>query len=144
MPINSWRTSQGIEEVSAAETVRSRTAYWALVDRMDQLIGQMLEAMRTNGLARDTLVVYTSVRTTPLSPRTQTHSTAHAFGDHSLPLACLWLAFGLPLACLWLAFGLPLVACLRIMTCGPPVAAQDHGEQAGEHGLWWKQVRDVL
>lgn len=74
--IAGWRRSQGIEEVTPEEIDRSRTAYWALVDRMDQLIGEMLGALRANGLAKDTLVVYMS----------------------------------------------------------------DHGEQAGEHGLWWKQT----
>ena len=52
--------SQGIAEVAEDEVVRSRTAYWALVHRMDRLIGEMLDAMHDNGLADDTLVVYTS------------------------------------------------------------------------------------
>ena len=74
--IASWRRSQGIADVPADEVARARVAYWALVDRMDQMIGEILGAMHANGLADDTLVVYTS----------------------------------------------------------------DHGEQAGEHGLWWKQT----
>jgi|EP01043_Picozoa_sp_COSAG02_P043638 arylsulfatase A-like enzyme len=55
-----WRRSQGIAEVAEDEITRSRTAYWALVHRMDRLIGEMLDAMHANGLAEDTLVVYTS------------------------------------------------------------------------------------
>ena len=71
-----WRSECGIEEVSEEEVLRARTAYWALVTRLDALIGQVLEALERNGLADNTLIVYTS----------------------------------------------------------------DHGEQVGEHGLWWKQT----
>lgn len=71
-----WRSECGIEAVSDKETLRARTAYWALVTRLDALIGQILEALERNGLADNTLIVYSS----------------------------------------------------------------DHGEQVGEHGLWWKQT----
>ena len=71
-----WRARCGILDVTPEETRRARTAYYALVSRMDALIGQILRALRENGLDEDTLVVYTS----------------------------------------------------------------DHGEQIGEHGLWWKQT----
>jgi choline-sulfatase len=74
--IAGWRASQNIVSVPDDEVERARTAYWALVDRMDCLIGDIMGAMRSNGLDEDTLVVYVS----------------------------------------------------------------DHGEQAGEHGLWWKQT----
>jgi choline-sulfatase len=71
-----WRARTGIEDVSEDEVRRSRTAYWALVDRLDAMIGHILRALEENGFAEDTLIVYTA----------------------------------------------------------------DHGEQAGEHGLWWKQT----
>ncbi|HVG95958.1 MAG TPA: sulfatase-like hydrolase/transferase, partial [Chloroflexota bacterium] len=74
--ISWWRARTGTEAVSPEETERCRTAYWALVDRLDAMIGQVLRALEENGLGANTLVVYTS----------------------------------------------------------------DHGEQAGEHGLWWKQT----
>ena len=74
--IKYWREKCGIVEVSEAEIKRSRAAYWALVYRMDVLIGQILTALRENDLEDNTLVVYSS----------------------------------------------------------------DHGEQVGEHGLWWKQT----
>jgi choline-sulfatase len=74
--IKKWREACGITEVSEDETRRARAAYWALVDRMDILIGQILASLEANGLAEDTLIVYMS----------------------------------------------------------------DHGEQVGEHGLWWKQT----
>ncbi len=74
--IKLWREASGIVEVRDEEIRRARAAYWALVERMDVMIGQIMAALRENGLTEDTLVVYTS----------------------------------------------------------------DHGEQVGEHGLWWKQT----
>ena len=74
--IKMWREKTGIAEVTDAEIRRSRAAYWALVDRMDQMIGQILTALEGNNLSDNTLIVYMS----------------------------------------------------------------DHGEQVGEHGLWWKQT----
>ena len=71
-----WRETCGIIDVPDAEAHRARVAYWALVYRMDVMIGQILDTLRENGFAEDTLVIYSS----------------------------------------------------------------DHGEQVGEHGLWWKQT----
>ena len=71
-----WREQCGIVEVSDAEILRARTAYWALVTRMDQMIGEILTALQENDLAENTIILYMS----------------------------------------------------------------DHGEQVGEHGLWWKQT----
>ena len=71
-----WRQQCGIQEVSREEILRARTAYWALVTRMDLMIGEILQALERNDLQRNTLILYTS----------------------------------------------------------------DHGEQVGEHGLWWKQT----
>lgn len=71
-----WRTECGIVDVPDEEIHRARVAYWALVYRMDVMIGQILDALRENGFEDDTLVIYSS----------------------------------------------------------------DHGEQVGEHGLWWKQT----
>ncbi len=73
---NKWRQDCGIVDVPDQEIQRARTAYWALVYRMDVMIGQILEALKVNGFEDDTLVIYSS----------------------------------------------------------------DHGEQVGEHGLWWKQT----
>jgi len=71
-----WRQECGIAAITEEEIRRARAAYWALVARMDAMIGQILEALRQNDLAGNTLIVYSS----------------------------------------------------------------DHGEQVGEHGLWWKQT----
>jgi choline-sulfatase len=74
--IRRWRERCGIAAVSEEETRRSRAAYWALVARMDVMVGQILTTLRENGLEEETLIAYSS----------------------------------------------------------------DHGEQVGEHGLWWKQT----
>ena len=71
-----WREKCGIKEVTDDEILRARTAYWALVTRMDMMIGQILTALRENELDQNTMILYSS----------------------------------------------------------------DHGEQVGEHGLWWKQT----
>ncbi|MDP3062207.1 MAG: sulfatase-like hydrolase/transferase [Chloroflexota bacterium] len=71
-----WRKHAGIKQVGQEEVLRARTAYWALVTRLDAMVGEVLQALERNNLARDTLIIYTS----------------------------------------------------------------DHGDQVGEHGLWWKQT----
>ena len=58
--IKMWREASGIVEVSDEEIRRVIAAYWALVERMDVMIGQIIAALRENGLTEDTLVVYTS------------------------------------------------------------------------------------
>ncbi|MER3405534.1 MAG: sulfatase [Chloroflexota bacterium] len=73
-----WRTRCGIEQVSEAEVMRARTAYYALVTRLDALIGQILDALYANDLAENTIIII--------------------------------------------------------------LYSSDHGEQLGEHGLWWKQT----
>lgn len=55
-----WREHTGIVEVSDVETRRARAAYWGLVHRLDALIGQIVDALEQNGLADNTLIVYTS------------------------------------------------------------------------------------
>lgn len=71
-----WREKCGIKEVASDEILRARTAYWALVTRMDIMIGQIINALKENELDQNTIILYSS----------------------------------------------------------------DHGEQVGEHGLWWKQT----
>lgn len=71
-----WRKRSGIESVTDEEILRCRTAYWALVTRMDEMIGEIVGALKKNGFEDNTMVVYSS----------------------------------------------------------------DHGEQLGEHDLWWKQT----
>lgn len=71
-----WRGHRNIMDVSEAEEMRARTAYYGLVSAMDRMIGRLLDKLDVLGLSEDTVVVY----------------------------------------------------------------ASDHGEQIGEHGLWWKHT----
>ena len=55
-----WRENRGIADVADHVVMRARTAYYALVYRMDALIGELLDCLDASGLADDTLVVYTT------------------------------------------------------------------------------------
>jgi choline-sulfatase len=56
-----WRTHTNWHEQLPDEVIlRARAAYWALVAEMDTMIGQILAALEANGLAENTLVVYSS------------------------------------------------------------------------------------
>jgi len=55
-----WRENRGIADVTADETMRARTAYYALTYRIDALLGQVLDCLDASGLADDTLVVYST------------------------------------------------------------------------------------
>lgn len=55
-----WRTHTGSEDVTEEEALNTRAAYWALVEQVDSMVGQILTALATNDLTRDTLIIYTS------------------------------------------------------------------------------------
>ena len=55
-----WRQSRNIVDVGDDAVLRARTAYYALVHRMDAMIGEVLDALDEAGLRDDTLVVYAS------------------------------------------------------------------------------------
>ena len=55
-----WRRRTGIESVSENEIIRARTAYWALCDRTDALIGKILSSLKENKLLDNAVVIYTS------------------------------------------------------------------------------------
>ena len=55
-----WRQRTGIEIVSEEEIIRARTAYWALCDRTDHLLGTILSSLEINGFLDNAIVVYTS------------------------------------------------------------------------------------
>ena len=58
--LRAWREHTNIVEVSDEEILRSRAAYWGLVHRVDQMVGQLLHALEANGFADNTLIIYTS------------------------------------------------------------------------------------
>jgi len=90
-----WRRDRGIAATDPAEALRARTAYYALVMRLDLLIGTILDRLETHGLARDTLVVYTSDHGDQLGERGLWWK--HTFYEESVavPLILRWPA-GLP------------------------------------------------
>jgi len=56
-----WRRHGELEKTLPDEWIlRGRAAYWALVDEMDQMIGKILHALEVNGLAKNTLIIYSS------------------------------------------------------------------------------------
>jgi choline-sulfatase len=55
-----WRTARKITDVPANERDRARAAYWALVLRLDQMIGRVLSALDQIGAMDNTLIVYSS------------------------------------------------------------------------------------
>jgi len=55
-----WRQNRAITDIDPAVALRARTAYFGLVHRVDALIGGVLQCLADEGLADDTLVVYTT------------------------------------------------------------------------------------
>ena len=56
-----WTSRAGLDETLPDESILdARAAYWALVAEMDALIGKILTALRSNDLAANTLIVYSS------------------------------------------------------------------------------------
>ena len=55
-----WREFTGITDVPDETAIRARTAYYALVEEMDAMIGRILDKLEDLGLAENTLIVYTS------------------------------------------------------------------------------------
>jgi choline-sulfatase len=55
-----WREDRELADVDPAARQRARTAYYGLVYRLDALLGEVLHCLEAEGLARDTLVVYST------------------------------------------------------------------------------------
>ena len=55
-----WREFTGITDLPDDAVLRARTAYYALVEEMDAMIGRILDRLETQGLADNTLIVYVS------------------------------------------------------------------------------------
>jgi len=86
-----WRMARGeILETDPDDVARARAAYWALVSRMDRMIGQLLDALDANGLAQNTLVVYSSDHGDSLGERGLWWK--HTFYEESVkvPLIARW------------------------------------------------------
>ncbi len=55
-----WRRQTGLNEITQADEIRARTAYYALVETLDTEIGKILDKLEDLGLAENTLIIYTS------------------------------------------------------------------------------------
>lgn len=55
-----WRHDRGIADVTEAEVMRARTAYYGLVTALDAMVGRVLDALEGAGLSRNTVVLYFS------------------------------------------------------------------------------------
>jgi choline-sulfatase len=55
-----WRDNRGIADIDPNDALRARTAYYALVHRLDLLVGMVLRCLHDQGLDDDTLVVYST------------------------------------------------------------------------------------
>ncbi|TCS63235.1 choline-sulfatase [Primorskyibacter sedentarius] len=55
-----WRRDCGVGKADVDDMMRARTAYYALVMRMDRLIGTVLDALERAGLDDNTLIIYCS------------------------------------------------------------------------------------
>ncbi len=56
-----WRERTGIDgDIDPLEIRRARAAYYALTETFDTMVGQVLAKLEENGLAENTLIVYTS------------------------------------------------------------------------------------
>ncbi|MEZ5834783.1 MAG: sulfatase-like hydrolase/transferase [Geminicoccaceae bacterium] len=58
--MHAWRQHTGSLDLPPEWEIRARTAYYGLTTAMDRMIGQILDRLEENGLADDTLVIYTS------------------------------------------------------------------------------------
>ncbi|WP_129664028.1 sulfatase-like hydrolase/transferase [Phytoactinopolyspora endophytica] len=83
----SWREQTDITEVSAEEQHRARIAYYAMTYRLDVMVGEVLDALERQGLAENTLVIYTSDHGEHLGERGLWWK--QTFYDESAKIPCL-------------------------------------------------------
>lgn len=85
-----WKESRGILGADHSDGRRARTAYYALVHRMDLMIGEILAALESEGLAEDTLIIYASDHGDHIGERGLWWK--HTFYDESIkvPLIMSW------------------------------------------------------
>ena len=55
-----WKTNTGLEDVTEEEIDRCRTAYYALVTRLDTLLGDIFDTLKRHDLLENTLIIYTA------------------------------------------------------------------------------------
>jgi hypothetical protein len=93
-----WRENRNIANVDSAAVDRARTAYYALVYRLDVLVGDVLRCLAEEGLDEDTLIVYSTDHGDQLGERGLWWK--HTLYEDSIrvPLVLRWPGRGAPFA----------------------------------------------
>lgn len=55
-----WRAQTGLNDITEADELRARTAYYAMCETVDRMVGELLDRLDAHGLAENTLVIYVS------------------------------------------------------------------------------------
>ena len=58
--LDNWREKTGLNEIKEEDEIRARAAYYALVETLDSLIGQIIKTLKDNDLFENTLIIYAS------------------------------------------------------------------------------------
>ena len=71
-----WRKCTGIDvDIPQEQIDRSRAAYYALTEIFDGMVGEVLDRLDENGLAENTIIIYTSDHGDQLGAVSYTHLT---------------------------------------------------------------------
>lgn len=88
--LTEWREFTGITDVPDETIVRARTAYYALVEEMDAMIGRILDKLEALGLSDNTLIVYTSDHGDQLGERGLWWKQTFYDESAKIPLVMAW------------------------------------------------------
>ena len=58
--LDNWREKTRLNEIKEEDEIRARAAYYALVETLDSLIGQIIKTLKDNDLFENTLIIYAS------------------------------------------------------------------------------------
>lgn len=87
-----WREKTGMNEMTEAEELRAKAAYYALVETMDSEIGKVLDRLKALGLAENTLIVYASDHGDQLGERDLWFKQTFYDQSTKVPLVLSWPA----------------------------------------------------
>ena len=58
--LEKWREQTGLNKISEEDEIRARTAYYALIETLDQSIGKIIKKLKDLNLYENTLIIYAS------------------------------------------------------------------------------------
>ena len=85
-----WRAHTNTEDLPDDQVIRARSAYYGLVTSMDRMIGQILDALEANGLAENTLIIYSSDHGDQLGERNLWWKQTFYDDSTKVPLILSW------------------------------------------------------